>query len=80
MIDARKIETAEMPNIDLTELPNVTVGDIFVERPRMTARKVQVNYGDKSAIQDVSLDIGSCEVISFIGPSGLRKINIFALS
>ncbi len=73
MIDARKIETAEMPNIDLKELPNVTVGDISVENPRMTARQVQVNYGDKSAIQDVSLDIGSCEVISFIGPSGCGK-------
>ena len=73
MIDDRKIKTAEMANIDLTELPNVTVGDISVENPRMTARQVQVNYGDKSAIQDVSLDIGSCEVISFIGPSGCGK-------
>ncbi len=73
MIDSRKIENAEMLNIGLTEVPNVTEGDIYVENPRITARQVQVNYGDKCAIQDVSLDIGSCEVISFIGPSGCGK-------
>ncbi|OQX44671.1 MAG: phosphate ABC transporter ATP-binding protein, partial [Candidatus Sedimenticola endophacoides] len=40
---------------------------------RMTCRNVDVYYADKHAIQDVSLDIGTNEVISMIGPSGCGK-------
>jgi len=50
-----------------------TVGDITASRPRMTARNVNVWYGDKQAILDVSLDIGQNEVIAMIGPSGCGK-------
>ena len=50
-----------------------TVGDISVENPRMTCRNVDVFYGDKQAIKDVSLDIGNHEVIAMIGPSGCGK-------
>lgn len=50
-----------------------TVGDISVAEPRMTCRNVDVYYADKHAIQDVSLDIGTNEVISMIGPSGCGK-------
>ncbi|MEW7978179.1 MAG: phosphate ABC transporter ATP-binding protein PstB [Candidatus Sedimenticola endophacoides] len=39
----------------------------------MTCRNVDVYYADKHAIQDVSLDIGTNEVISMIGPSGCGK-------
>ncbi|WBA09936.1 MULTISPECIES: phosphate ABC transporter ATP-binding protein PstB [Salinivibrio] len=41
----------------------------------MTARNVFVNYenGSKSAITDVSLDIGEKEVLAMIGPSGCGK-------
>nr|WP_216641082.1 phosphate ABC transporter ATP-binding protein PstB [Solemya velesiana gill symbiont] len=49
------------------------VGEIAVDNPRMTARKVNVYYGEKHAIQDVNLDIGKNEVISMIGPSGCGK-------
>lgn len=73
MIESQKGAPPEMPDIDLAKLPNTTIGDIYVETPRMTARQVQVNYGDKTAIEGVSLDIGGCEVISFIGPSGCGK-------
>ncbi len=73
MIESQKGAPPEMPDIDLAKLPNTTIGDIYVENPRMTARQVQVNYGDKTAIEGVSLDIGGCEVISFIGPSGCGK-------
>ena len=73
MIESQKGALPEMPDIDLAKLPNTTIGDIYVENPRMTARQVQVNYGDKTAIEGVSLDIGGCEVISFIGPSGCGK-------
>ena len=50
-----------------------TLGSVCVDNPRMTARNVNVFYGDKQAIVDVSLDIGSSQVISFIGPSGCGK-------
>ncbi len=50
-----------------------TLGSVYVDNPRMTARNVDVFYGDKQAIVDVSLDIGSSQVISFIGPSGCGK-------
>ena len=50
-----------------------TVGDITVENPRMTCRDVNVHYGDKQAINNVSLDIGRNEVIAMIGPSGCGK-------
>lgn len=50
-----------------------TVGKITVDNPRMTCRNVNVYYGDKHAIRNVSLDIGRHEVISMIGPSGCGK-------
>ena len=50
-----------------------TVGEPFVEDARMTCRDVNVYYGDKQAIKNVSLDIGRNEVIAMIGPSGCGK-------
>ncbi|MFZ0133254.1 MAG: phosphate ABC transporter ATP-binding protein PstB [Desulfobacterales bacterium] len=50
-----------------------TVGDITVSDPRMTCREVNVYYGDKQAIKNVSLDIGRNEVVAMIGPSGCGK-------
>jgi phosphate transport system ATP-binding protein len=50
-----------------------TVGEITVDNPRMSCKKVNVYYGDKQAINGVSLDIGRNEVISMIGPSGCGK-------
>lgn len=50
-----------------------TVGDITVDNPRMTCRNVDVFYGSKQAIKDVSLDVGHNEVIAMIGPSGCGK-------
>ena len=50
-----------------------TVGQPFVDNPRMVCRKVNVYYGDKHAIHDVSLDIARNEVIAMIGPSGCGK-------
>lgn len=40
---------------------------------KMTARNVDVYYGDKQAIDDVSIDIGMDNVTAFIGPSGCGK-------
>ena len=50
-----------------------TVGDIAVEKPRMTCRNVDVYYGSKHAIKNVSLDVGRNEVLAMIGPSGCGK-------
>ncbi len=41
--------------------------------PIMTAKNVDVFYGQKQAIDDVSLDIQENEITSFIGPSGCGK-------
>ena len=54
-------------------MPEQTIGHLFVDDPRMTAREVDVHYGDKHAIQDVTVDIGAGQVIAFIGPSGCGK-------
>jgi len=50
-----------------------TIGQVTVANPVMTARAVNVYYGDKHAIRDVSIDIGRNAVIAFIGPSGCGK-------
>ncbi len=50
-----------------------TVGRVTVDRPIITARNVDVYYGDKRAINNVSIDIAYNEVLSMIGPSGCGK-------
>lgn len=50
-----------------------TVGGYSVVAPRMQCRNVDVCYGEKHAIRNVSLDIGKHEVVSMIGPSGCGK-------
>lgn len=50
-----------------------TVGEWQLDNPRMACRHVNVFYGEKQAIRDVSLDIGRNEVIAMIGPSGCGK-------
>lgn len=47
-----------------------TVGQVTVADPLMTARDVNVYYGNKHAIKDVSIDVAKNLVIAFIGPSG----------
>ncbi len=50
-----------------------TIGSPFVEQAKMSARDINVFYGDKQAITDISLDIASNEVLAMIGPSGCGK-------
>ena len=40
---------------------------------KISARDVNVFYGDKQAIRDVSIDIATEHVTAFIGPSGCGK-------
>lgn len=56
--------------VDTTQ---ATVGHNFCENPKMSMRDVNVFYGDKQAIYDVSVDIDKNEVIAMIGPSGCGK-------
>ncbi len=51
----------------------VTVGQSFTDKPKMTMRNINVFYSDKQAIHDVSIDIAQNEVIAMIGPSGCGK-------
>ena len=64
-----------MPNSaqDAFDLLTETVGQAQVDDPKMRTSNVDVFYGDKQAFHDVSLDIGSNEVIAMIGPSGCGK-------
>jgi phosphate transport system ATP-binding protein len=50
-----------------------TTGIPLSPKAKLSARNVDVFYGDKQAIHDVSLDIGANEVIALIGPSGCGK-------
>ena len=50
-----------------------TVGEWELADSRIRCREVNVYYGDKQAIRNVSLDIGRNEVIAMIGPSGCGK-------
>jgi phosphate transport system ATP-binding protein len=63
----------QRPAQDLAAEIHGTVGNVHVDDPRMVTRDVNVYYGDKRAIQDVSLDIGRNEVVAMIGPSGCGK-------
>ena len=60
-------------NEDKKDFKTNTVGDIFSDNPKIISRNVSVYYNNKKAISDVSLDIGSKEIISLIGPSGCGK-------
>jgi phosphate transport system ATP-binding protein len=50
-----------------------TVGDVSVANPRMRCRDVNVWYGEKHAIRNVTVDVARNEVVAFIGPSGCGK-------
>ena len=53
--------------------PGETVGEAFVEAPKMRLRDVEVFYGENQAIHRVSLDIAANQIIAMIGPSGCGK-------
>src|SRR5215213_8519828 len=50
-----------------------TVGTVTVENPVFSCRDVDVFYGDKHAIRQVTIDIGRGQVLAMIGPSGCGK-------
>ena len=50
-----------------------TIGTVTVVDPVFSCRNVDVHYGAKHAIKDVSLDVGKKQVLAMIGPSGCGK-------
>ena len=50
-----------------------TVGITTVDDPVFTCRTVDVYYGSKHALKNVSIDIGKRQVLAMIGPSGCGK-------
>ncbi len=50
-----------------------TVGQQHVEDPRVRCEEINVYYGEKHAVKNISLDIGKNEVVAMIGPSGCGK-------
>lgn len=48
-------------------------GEMLAGRPKITAKNVNVYYGEKQALFDVSVNIPEKSVTSFIGPSGCGK-------
>ncbi len=58
---------------DIQQEIGSTLGQPFVDNPKITTRHVDVFYGTKQAIFDVSMDFGEHEVVALIGPSGCGK-------
>lgn len=50
-----------------------TVGNVFSDDPKMAMRNVDVFYGEKKAINNVTLDLARNQVTALIGPSGCGK-------
>ena len=68
--DQKILEPSESVNMtDSAKTGMTTAGGT----PKMTARHVDVFYGDKQAINDVSIDVNMDSVTAFIGPSGCGK-------
>ncbi|WP_370646498.1 phosphate ABC transporter ATP-binding protein PstB [Photobacterium sp. OFAV2-7] len=72
MEDALKLKAEKIDSTGAAQ-ENLTLGNAFVDSPRMTARDINVYYDDKRAICNASLDIGNREVLAMIGPSGCGK-------
>jgi len=71
MTKQKNPDAMSSPKIDRAS--RKTVGNVTSNDPRITCKNVSVFYGEKQAINDLSLEIGNHEVISFIGPSGCGK-------
>jgi phosphate transport system ATP-binding protein len=69
-VEARPVVKVEAPAPAPDERPHAVEQEHEI---KMTARDVNVYYGDKQALFDVSLDIPDRSVTAFIGPSGCGK-------
>lgn len=69
MIDLSSSESLVSKDLELEK----TVGQVFVDDPKMSMRNVNVFYADKQAIKNVNLDLARNQVTALIGPSGCGK-------
>jgi phosphate transport system ATP-binding protein len=69
ILDLRECDIRESEKVREYE----TIGEPYTDKAKICARDVNVYYGDKQAIIDVSLDIGVNEITAMIGPSGCGK-------
>ncbi|HEV2284546.1 MAG TPA: phosphate ABC transporter ATP-binding protein PstB [Steroidobacteraceae bacterium] len=53
--------------------PGSTPGQTATENPVFSCRDVNVYYGAKQALKNVTIDVGRRQVLSMIGPSGCGK-------
>lgn len=65
--------TGVMSDLKINWENQATIGEVTHPDARMVSRNVNVFYGEKQAIMDVSLDVGKNEVVAMIGPSGCGK-------
>jgi len=59
--------------IKVDDLPKTEVQAAQRPAPKMSARKVNLWYGQKQALFDVDLDVAKNSVVALIGPSGCGK-------
>lgn len=71
--ERRKQTQTHQSTATVTRENRLTVRDVTVADPRICCTDVNVYYGDKHAIRNVTLDIGRHEIIAMIGPSGCGK-------
>ncbi len=69
----QSVDRSDTKVADMKQQVNATIGEPFAKDPKMQARQVNVYYGNKQAIFNVSLDLGKNEVVALIGPSGCGK-------
>jgi phosphate transport system ATP-binding protein len=62
-----------MRNFSLSDTGAISSAVMSSAAPKVVARNVNVFYGEKHALKDVSLDIPEKAVTAFIGPSGCGK-------
>lgn len=65
--------TPDMTQVDFAETAHEAGAAQPAVHPKMAARGVNVFYGEKQAIRDVSIDVDMENVTAFIGPSGCGK-------
>lgn len=71
-LDTENLKKSRSTNL-VSRDDRTTAGNPFLDNARMTCRDVNVYYGEKHAIKNVSIDIGENEVLAMIGPSGCGK-------
>lgn len=71
--ERRKQGKMRLSTATVTRDNRETIGNVTVPDYRIRCTDINVFYGDKHAIRNITLDIGRHEIIAMIGPSGCGK-------